>query len=81
MGEVAASKASGAERARSIHSAEGTAYNTSYETYLRGEISTYSDELLAMYAQYVVDAARSGVNLAETIMGNTAMLYGLDSIS
>ena len=81
MEEFAASNASAAERARSIHSSEDTAYNTSYETYLRGEISTYSDELLAMYAQYVVDAARSGVNLAETIMGNTAMLYGLDSIS
>ena len=66
-----------ASRARSIHSSEDTAYNTSYETYLRGELSTYSGEMLALYAGYVIDAARNGVNLSETIIGNTLELYGV----
>ncbi|MBQ7924922.1 MAG: DUF4125 family protein [Lachnospiraceae bacterium] len=38
-----------AGQARSVHSSEDHLYNTSYETYLRGEISTYSDKMLELY--------------------------------
>lgn len=70
-----------AGNARSIHTAEDNAYNTSYETYLRGEISTYSEELIVAYAGFVVALAKEGKNLAYLTMENTAKLYGYSSIA
>ncbi|MCR5251147.1 MAG: DUF4125 family protein [Lachnospiraceae bacterium] len=65
-----------ADSARSIHTSEDTAYNTSYETYLRGEISTYSDGTLILYGRFIAGLAQAGRNLAAEIMGNTARLLG-----
>lgn len=65
-----------ANSARSIHSEEDHLYNTSYETYLRGEISTYSDKMLELYGRYVVKYAMQGDNLAFAIMANNVHLYG-----
>lgn len=65
-----------AENARSIRTADDNIANTSYETYLRGEISTYSDKLLELYGRYVVEYAQSGENLAFAIMTNNVHLYG-----
>ncbi len=69
-----------AGNARTIHTSEDTPYDTSYETYLRGELMTYSDEMLAMYGAFVVEIARSGGNLARMTMENTAILYGYKSL-
>ncbi|MGN0583930.1 MAG: DUF4125 family protein, partial [Ruminococcus sp.] len=57
--------------ARAVHSYEDTEFSTSYETYLRGELLTYSRNMLSMYAQFVVELARKGKNLAYLIMENT----------
>ena len=65
-----------AENARSVRTAEDNLYNTSYETYLRGEISTYSDKMLELYGRYVVEYASEGRNLAYEIMSNSARMYG-----
>ena len=80
MEEFAANYKYMAGNARSIHTSEDTMYNTSYETYLRGEISTYSDVTLKLYAQFIVDIFNRGDNLARIIMENTAKLYGFDSL-
>ncbi len=69
-----------AGNARSIHTYEDTAFNTSYETYLRGEISTYSDETLDLYGRFIAGLCRENLNLAEMIMRNTAILYGYESL-
>lgn len=69
-----------AENARSIHTSEDNLYNTSYETYLRGEIGTYSEKTLLMYANFIVTLAKDGKNLAEMTMKNTAELYGFASL-
>lgn len=69
-----------AGNARSIHSAEDSLYNTSYETYLKGEISTYSDETLDLYGRFIADLCRKDLNLAEMTMRNTALLYGYSSL-
>lgn len=69
-----------ADNARSIHSYEDNLYNTSYETYLRGEISTYSDKMLELYGRYVVECAKREGNLAEEIMGISSRLYGYESL-
>lgn len=69
-----------AGNARSIRTEEDNEYNTSYETYLRGEMGTYSEETFVLYVQYVVSLARQGRNLAYEIMENTAKLYGYESV-
>lgn len=70
-----------AGNARRLHTYEDTLVNTSYETYLRGEISTYSDRMLQLYGQYVVAAVKEGRNIAAEIIGNTAKLYGFRDVA
>ena len=65
-----------AGNARKIHTSEDTPFETSYETYLRGELMTYSDDTLYLYGRFIVGLQRLGKNLAYMIMDNTAKLYG-----
>ena len=65
-----------AGNARSIHTAQDLPEDTSYETYLRGELGTYSDRLLEMYGRYIVAHAQENKNVAAEIMENTAHFYG-----
>lgn len=69
-----------AGNARSIKTVTDTAFNTSYETYLRGEISTYSENTFVLYSGFIVSLLKENRNLAMEIMGNTAKLYGYDSL-
>lgn len=66
--------------ARDITSNADNIYNTSYETYLKGELLTYSEELLKMYAEFVISLAREGKNLAKMTIENTAHLQGYKSL-
>ena len=65
---------------RSIYSNEDSIYNTSYETYLRGEISTYSQQTFIRYASFISDILAEGRNLTKEIMTNTVQLYGYKSL-
>lgn len=67
-------------RARSIHSYDDNLYNTSYETYLRGEIETYSDKMLELYGRFVASLAKNGENLAFKIMETSVHLYGYSDL-
>lgn len=69
-----------AMNARSIHSSEDTPWDTSYETYLKGELMTYSDRTLVLYGNWIVELDKNGENLAKIIMENTAVLYGYTSL-
>lgn len=69
-----------ADNARSIHTYEDNSFDTSYETYLRGELGTYSDKMLELYGRYVVEYARNGKNPAYDIMGNSVHMYGYGSL-
>lgn len=69
-----------AGNARSIHTSEDNMFNTSYETYLRGELSTYSDQTLDLYGRFIAQLCREDKNLAKMIMANTASLYGYASL-
>lgn len=69
-----------ADNARSIHTSEDTEYNTSYETYLRGELGTYSDDTFVLYGRFITALMQSGKNLAYETMTNTAKLYGYESV-
>ena len=80
MEEFAVKYPKAAGNARSIHTREDSPFNTSYETYLRGEISTYSDETLDLYGRFIAQLSIEGKNLAEMIMNHTALLYGYKSL-
>ncbi len=80
MEEFAAEYPKAAGNARSIHTIEDTPYNTSYETYLRGELSTYSDDTLDLYGRFIAQLCRENKNLAKMTMANTAFLYGYASL-
>lgn len=80
MEEFAADYPHLAGNARSIHTYEDSGWDTSYETYLRGEISTYSDKMLELYGRYIAAHAAAGKNLAAEIMGNSARMYGYGSL-
>ena len=80
MEEFAAAYPLSAGNARSIHTEDDHLYNTSYETYLRGELMTYSDETLMLYGRFIVGKAQNQENLAKQIMNETAVFYGYDSV-
>ncbi|MBR1816167.1 MAG: DUF4125 family protein [Lachnospiraceae bacterium] len=80
MEEFAVKYPNMAANSRSIHTYEDTAYNTSYETYLRGELGTYSDDTLVLYGRFIAKVNQEGKNLAYMIMNNTALLYGYSSV-
>lgn len=65
---------------RTIHTSSDTSFNTSYETYLRGELGSYSEKTMLLYASYIIGLLKTGRNLAIETMGNTAKLYGYDSL-
>lgn len=80
MEEFAAEYPYLAGNARSIHTYEDNGWDTSYETYLRGEISTYSDKMLELYGRYIAEHAASGQNLAGEIMTHSVHMYGYESL-
>ena len=69
-----------ASEARSIHTSEDTPDNTSYETYLRGELGTYSETTFVLYGRFITELMQNGKNLAYETMTNTAKLYGYESV-
>ena len=80
MEEFAAEYPELADNARSIHTSEDDSFNTSYETYLRGELGTYSDKMLELYGRYIVKYAKEGRNPVYDIMGNSVKMYGYQSL-
>lgn len=80
MEEFAAEYPPLAENARSIHTAQDNECNTSYETYLRGELGTYSDKMLELYGRYIVKYAGEGRNPVHDIMENSVKMYGYQSL-
>lgn len=69
-----------ANNARSIHTSEDSEYNTSYETYLRGEMLSYSYESAKLYERMLKRYEAAHKNIARDIMENTAKLYGYDNL-
>ena len=69
-----------ATNARVIHTYEDQIDDTSYETYLRGEISTYSDQTIILYGRMIVDYVNKGRSYVKEIMTNTIHFYGYLSL-
>lgn len=54
--------------------------NVSFETYLQGELETYSPRTLELYLKMVELALSEGVNLEEECLKNTVSAYGFHSL-
>lgn len=65
---------------RRIHTSEDTPWETSQETYLRGEMSTYSDHTLKLYESMIRKMEKQGENLTEKILGFMVRFYGYHSL-
>lgn len=68
-------------RGRKLSSAQDTARDTSSETYLRGELSTYSDRTIVLYAQMLLEAMERKENPVERNLANMVGFYGYDSLN
>lgn len=65
---------------RVLTTAEDTPQVTSFETYLRGELGTYSDRTLALYEQMVGALQSAGRNLTEETVRNTVQIAGFKDL-
>lgn len=67
-------------RGRPIHRQEDSPVTVSFETYLWGELATYSVRTVTIYLEYVRELQREGKNLNEMILHNTVLQYGYSSL-
>ena len=58
----------------------GSPGGTSFQTYLRGELSTYSERTLRLYGAYVDTLRQENKNLALMIMAEQMRFYGFASL-
>jgi len=65
---------------REIHSCEDSEYSTSFETYLRGELHTYSHNTLYLYAEMVKSLEAEGRSMSVMIMDAMVKSYGYKDI-
>ncbi|MCI1220185.1 MAG: DUF4125 family protein [Bifidobacterium sp.] len=65
---------------RVLRTAEDTPETTSFETYLRGELGTYSQNTFDRYRDFVVSLKSQGRNLTEQTVRNTVLLAGFASL-
>ena len=66
--------------ARPLSSTEDSASVTSFETYLAGELETYSDKTLALLYRDICDKKRKKINMAEEVYMVLAREQGYGSI-
>lgn len=67
-------------QARIIHTSEDTLYDISFETYLRGELKTYSMQTLVLYGRRIVAFVQEQKNMTEEIMRYTTEFYGYKTL-
>lgn len=65
---------------RHTHTSEDTIYSTSKETYIRGEMSTWSDHTFRIYADWIKTLDAKGLNLSEMTAENIVRQYGYTSL-
>lgn len=66
--------------ARYIHTAEDTEYETSSETYLRGELSSYSEETEKMYDAFIEKLQSEEKSIVVMTYDHMVKRYGYQSI-
>jgi len=69
------------QRGRPIRATEDRPGVTSVETYLRGELATYSSRTLTLYLENVRAQTKEGVNGSELTLSHTMKRYGFESLA
>ena len=69
------------ESMRVLTTVEDTPETTSFETYLRGELGTYSDRTVALYRDFVERLRHEQRNLTEETIRNTVRLAGFEDLA
>lgn len=67
-------------RGRPLHSSEDTLFGTSLETYLRGELATYSLRTLRLYYENVLRQKSENINASEVTLHHMMKQYGFNSL-
>lgn len=65
---------------RNTYSSSDDQDNTSFETYLRGELKTYSGKTLYLYGKLILDTLHANENLVTKTREHTVLLYGYTSL-
>jgi hypothetical protein len=65
---------------RPIHSSSDTLFVTSLETYLKGELATYSLKTLELYHEHLVKEQSENINGSEITLAQTIKQYGFHSL-
>jgi hypothetical protein len=65
---------------RPLSSAEDSGFMTSFETYLRGELETYSDTTLEFLHQDILEKYAQGISMAEEVYHCLILDMGYESI-
>jgi len=68
------------KRGRPLHSSEDSVNVTSLETYLRGELATYSRRTLELYHDHVSKQESENINGSEITLEKTVKQYGYASL-
>ncbi|MEP7765404.1 DUF4125 family protein [Sanguibacter sp. 25GB23B1] len=66
---------------RTLRTSQDTVAETSFETYLRGELGTYSDRTLGLYEDLVEATSAAGENLTERTITWTVVLGGFGDLA
>jgi len=67
-------------KGRPIHGSADTPFVTSLETYLRGELATYSPRTLELYHENVLKQKSENINGSEITLDYTIRRYGFNSL-
>ena len=67
-------------RSRPLYSTEDTRSVTSMETYLRGELATYSLKTLKLYCKYARELESANINMSENTLEYLMKSYGFKSV-
>lgn len=65
---------------RVLRTQEDTPDTTSFETYLRGELGTYSPRTFGLYQAFIATLEKAGRNLTEETIRNTVVLGGFTDL-
>jgi len=67
-------------RGRPLRRSDERPFVASVETYLRGELATYSQKTLRLYRDHLVELKADNVNASERILSNMVKQYGYASL-
>ena len=68
------------EHGRPLYTSDDKPHSTSFETYLKGELETYSLNSLALYYECLLEQKRNNVNASEIDLEHKIHHYGYDSL-